>query len=129
MKKFAALFAAFLIVSFVFGQASIQKAPVNPDYTRYLQDLQNGSVTTVTPDGHGLGYIPPVLKPDFSGFVAPPKSPHPSGCLRFANKRTHDFSKKTREVAAHAGHLPPWPPWSRDGSPWGTARMICRRTT
>ena len=38
---------------------TIQTAPLNPSYVRYLQEKATGTVQTQTPDGHGLGYVPP----------------------------------------------------------------------
>lgn len=36
-------------------------APLNPEFVQYLSDLEAGTLTTSTADGHGLGYIPSPL--------------------------------------------------------------------
>jgi C1A family cysteine protease len=40
----------------------VQKRPVNPAFTQYLQDKAAGKVVTRTPDGRGLGYVPPPIQ-------------------------------------------------------------------
>jgi C1A family cysteine protease/PKD repeat protein len=71
VKRISVLLLASLVIQGILAQTAPWGAPLNPDYIQYLQDLQNGLVTNVTADGHGLGYIPGRVKPDFSGYVAP----------------------------------------------------------
>ena len=51
-------------------------APVNPDYLKYLEQKNDGTLKTRSSDGYGLGYIPAVIEPDFSDYYrnAPPRS-------------------------------------------------------
>lgn len=57
----------------------ISSAPVNPDFTKYLEDLKMGKMQPQTPDGHRLGFIPPLHNlpggeisklPKYTGFPA-----------------------------------------------------------
>ena len=59
----AALFALLLVPLGLLAAQSQepQRAPVNPDFIKYLDDLNNGRFVGVTPSGHGLGHIPPLV--------------------------------------------------------------------
>jgi C1A family cysteine protease len=74
LKTFFSLILGSLLLQGISAQNAPQGAPVNPEYISWLKDLQSGLITNITPDGHGLGYIPGVNNPDFSGY-APPTSP------------------------------------------------------
>ena len=43
--------------------ATLQKEPLNPAYVQYQQEKAAGKVATQTVDGHGLGWVPPTVKP------------------------------------------------------------------
>ena len=43
--------------------ATLQTAPLNPAYVQYQQEKAAGKVQTQTVDGHGLGWVPPPVKP------------------------------------------------------------------
>lgn len=40
----------------------LQQRPLSPDFLRYLRDKAAGKVVNRTPDGRGLGYVPPPIK-------------------------------------------------------------------
>lgn len=58
-----------LVVACLFGLVAanaaageILRAPVNPDYVKYLKDRAQGLVQSFTSEGYALGYIPPFHK-------------------------------------------------------------------
>ena len=69
MKRNLLVQIALLLAFGGFAQMLPQRGPVNPEYLKYQDNLSKGLVSNVTADGHGLGYVPPVFKPDFSNYV------------------------------------------------------------
>jgi hypothetical protein len=41
--------------------SNFSRAPLNPDFVRYLQELASGRATTETRWGYGLGDVPPSI--------------------------------------------------------------------
>ncbi len=65
MKRFIFLFFCLLIAaSVLLAQAPQPRdhAEINPDYLKWLEQKQKGTLTSMTADGHALGYIPPMYK-------------------------------------------------------------------
>ncbi len=52
------------ILGFAAQKNQFSSAPPNPEFIKYQQALKEGKVQFMTPDGHGLGSIPPSI--DFS---------------------------------------------------------------
>lgn len=64
-----ALHIIYLLIfcsSLIFSQAEKHSyAPINPDYIKYLEQKNSGTLQTYTSNGYGLGYIPDVINPYF----------------------------------------------------------------
>jgi C1A family cysteine protease len=50
--------------------ATLHAAPLNPAYVQYQQEKAAGKVATQTVDGHGLGWMPPTIKPSTATTAA-----------------------------------------------------------
>lgn len=61
MKKLFILISTILLISPVFSQNKIQRAPLNPEFLNYLEVKKKGTLKTETPEGYKLGYIPSPL--------------------------------------------------------------------
>ena len=69
--KLGAFFLAFLFtISLLFTLSSFSnaqgpliavKAPVNPQFLKYIDNLKKGKIKKQSIDGHGLGHIPPIV--------------------------------------------------------------------
>jgi len=64
------LASCFLVTS-VGGAQTLRSAPVNPRYLQYRDAVMAGRAPRATPDGHGLGYIPPPF--DHAGLRLKPR--------------------------------------------------------
>jgi C1A family cysteine protease len=60
MKKLY-IISWLLIPLFLYAKNSPQQAPVNPEYTKYIQNKTEGSIIKTTYDGYKLGYRPSPL--------------------------------------------------------------------
>jgi C1A family cysteine protease len=61
MKKLLILISAILLISPVYSQNKIQRAPLNPEFINYLEVKKKGTLKTETPEGYKFGYIPSPL--------------------------------------------------------------------
>ncbi|MFB3894997.1 MAG: lectin like domain-containing protein [bacterium] len=61
----ALVVAVLFIVGFSLGfaQETLKhtRAPINPDYLKYLDNLKQGKIQSLTANGKGLGFIPPTV--------------------------------------------------------------------
>jgi len=82
-----AFFVAILVFGFfssnpLFTQSKLTaiRGPLNPDFLKYLQAKAAGKAVYMTPDGHGLGYVPSLhqassVRPERRGvYAVPPAS-------------------------------------------------------
>jgi len=58
MKKLVLLVASSLIFVYGISQDLPKKAPLNPDYIKYLKQKTSGTIKSQTYNGHGLGEVP-----------------------------------------------------------------------
>ena len=61
MKILRHLIIVLFVISALLGQ-TLQRSELNPEYVKYLDDLQNNRIKTTTASGYSLGYIPPPAK-------------------------------------------------------------------
>ena len=69
MKKIILVQIALLVCLSGINQVLPLRSPVNPDYVKFQDELNKGNINNLTIEGHGLGYLPPAFKPDFSAYV------------------------------------------------------------
>ena len=63
MKRAAFVFMSVWIVSAVFAQSrEIKQAPLNPEFIKYMKQIERGEIQHETAFGYSLGYIPPPIK-------------------------------------------------------------------
>lgn len=66
MKKYGLLTVGFVVFTMTINSATLvwalERAPLNPEFRQYQQQLRAKALTTRTADGHGLGYMPAPFK-------------------------------------------------------------------
>ncbi|MFH0866803.1 MAG: C1 family peptidase, partial [Bacteroidota bacterium] len=71
MKKNILLTVIFIVIfSFTYSQKQPIVAPLNPDFIKYINQKNAGTLDTITDEGYGLGVIPVPVLPNFDYYLA-----------------------------------------------------------